>query len=213
MKDVIIVGEDPVTRQIIKRLLLETCPQGFNIIREDPVRGSEVKKLTPNYNALAADIPVILLADLDNNDCPPTEQAKWLNNRPKHPNFMFRFAVDESESWLLADRAGFAHYLGIEISNIPEPASLRPREPHNIEIRTAYKPSLFLMLELAARSPHTELRRQLTPLDKTSKSREYNLGLLPFIDSHWNVQNALDNSHSLQKMVRRLQEWCTQNIN
>ena len=78
MKDIIIVGEDPVTRQVIKKLLQETCPDGFSILREDPLRGSEVKKLTPNYNALAASVPVILLADLDNNNCPPAEQAAWL---------------------------------------------------------------------------------------------------------------------------------------
>ena len=213
MKDVIIVGEDPVTRQVIKKLLQETCPDGFSILREDPLRGSEVKKLTPNYNALAASVPVILLADLDNNNCPPAEQAAWLNNQPKHPNFMFRFAVDEAESWLLADRNGLADYLGIDATKIPEPSALRPREPHNFEIRPRYKTSLFLMRELAAISPKTELKRQLTPLDNTSKSSEYNLALLPFIDRYWNVKDALVNSYSLKKMVLRLQEWCAQNTN
>ena len=213
MKDVIIVGEDPVTRQVIKKLLQVTCPEGFNIIREDPVRGSEVKKLTPNYNALAASFPIILLADLDNNNCPPTEQAAWLNNQPKHPNFMFRFAVDEAESWLLADRPGFAAFLGIDVAQIPEPSPLRPREPHNLEIRTRYKTSLFMMRELASISSKAELKRQLTPLDHTSKSGEYNSALVPFIDQYWNVQTALANSYSLQKMVRRLQEWCTQPAN
>lgn len=213
MKDVIIVGEDPVTRQVIKKLLAETCPEGFNIVREDPVRGSEVKKLTPNYNALAASFQVILLADLDNNNCPPSEQAAWLNNQPKHPNFMFRFAVDEAESWLLADRPGFATFLGIDINNIPEPTPLRPREPHNLEIRLRYKTSLFMMRELAAISPKAELKRQLTPLDNTSKSSEYNSAILPFIDQHWNVHTAVQNSYSLKKMVQRLQEWCAQTAN
>lgn len=213
MKDVIIVGEDLVTRQVIKKLLQVTCPEGFNIIREDPVRGSEVKKLTPNYNALAASFPIILLADLDNNNCPPTEQAAWLNNQPKHPHFIFRFAVDEAESWLLADRQGFAAFLGIDVTQIPEPSPLRPREPYNLEIRPPYKTSLFMMRELASISPKAELKRQLTPLDRTSKSSEYNLAMLPFIDLHWNVQTAIENSYSLQKMVRRLQEWCTQPAN
>lgn len=213
MKDVIIVGEDPVTRQVIKKLLLEICPEGFNVVREDPVRGSEVKKLTPNYNALAASIPVILLADLDNNNCPPSEQANWLNNQPKHSNFMFRFAVDEAESWLLADRTGFAAFLGIDASLIPKPSPSRAREPQNLEIRPKYKTSLFMMRELASNSSKPELKRQLTPLDQTSKSSEYNSALLPFIDQHWNVQTAIANSYSLQKMVRRLKEWCAKSAN
>ena len=209
MRDVVIVGEDPVTRQVIKKLIHEICPNGLNIVREDPVRGSEVRRLAPNYNLLAATIPVILLADLDNN-CPPTEQADWLQNQPKHPNFMFRFAIDEAENWLLADRAGFAAFLGIDADLIPEPSALRPREPQNIEIRTRYKTSLFLMRELAAQSPNAELKRQLTPLDNTSKSSEYNSALLPFIDRHWDIHTALPNSRSLQKMVTRLQEWCAE---
>lgn len=208
MMDVVLVGEDPVTRAIAKRLMQETCPDGFNIVREDPVRGGEVRKLTPNYNALAAALPVILLADLDNAQCPVTEQALWLNNEAKHPHLLFRFAVDEAESWLLADRQGFAHFLGIGTERIPEPSPLRAREPHNLEIRPRCKTSLFLMLELAAHSPKHELKRQLTPLDKNSKSAEYNLALLPFIENQWNVANALNNSYSLQKMAQRLREWC-----
>jgi len=210
MKDVVIVGEDPVTREVIKKLLEVICPNGFNVIREDPVRGSEIKKLAPNYNLLAQSLPVILLADLDNNNCPPTEQAAWLNNQPKHPNLMFRFAIDEAESWLLADRPGFAAFLGIDMVHIPEPTASRSREPRNLEIRPRYKSSLFLMRELASISPKTELKRQLTPLDKTSKSAEYNSALLPFISLHWNVNTAKQNSYSLQKMVHRLEEWCTQ---
>ena len=126
---------------------------------------------------------------------------------------MFRFAVDEAESWLLADRPGFATFLGIDINNIPEPTPLRPREPHNLEIRLRYKTSLFMMRELAAISPKAELKRQLTPLDNTSKSSEYNSAILPFIDQHWNVHTAVQNSYSLKKMVQRLQEWCAQTAN
>lgn len=213
MQNVIIVGEDPVTRQIIKKLLLEICPLGIQILREDPVRGSQIRQLAPNYNRLSASIPVILLADLDQADCPLTEQAAWLLHQPRHANFMFRFAVDEAESWLLADRGGFAHFLGIDADLIPEASAQRPREPLNLEIRLRYKTSLFLMRELAAHSTKAELKRQLTPLDLRSKSGEYNTALLPFIDQHWDVQAAVQNSSSLQRMVRRLQEWCAQSVN
>jgi hypothetical protein len=207
MKDIIIVGEDQVTLQVIKRLLGEICPESFSIVREDPVRGSEVKKLTPKYNVLAESIPVILLADLDQEPCPVTAQAEWLNNIQKNPDFMFRFAIDEAESWLLADRPGFAAFLGISETRIPEPTPARTREPHNLEIRPPYKSSLFMMRELATFSPNQELKHQLTPLDLRSKSSEYNSALLPFISQFWNIQAAIQNSYSLQKMVRRLGEW------
>ncbi len=135
MVEVVIAGEDPATRAIIKRLMKDICPEGMLITREMPARGSQIKSMAPNFNKLAESFKVILLADLDQGHCPATEQAAWLNGEPRLPNFMFRFAVDEAESWLLADRKGFAGFLGVKTELIPEPTPANRKEPYNIEIR------------------------------------------------------------------------------
>ncbi len=207
--DVIIVSEDPVTTAIIKRLLNEICPEGISIIREDPARGGQIRQSAVKYNRLAQYHRIILLADLDR---PATERDAWLENDALHPNFMFRFAVDEAESWLLADREGFAQYLGVDTNLIPEPAALNRREPHNIEIRTPHKSSQFLMRELAVQATRTELKKQLLPRDRLSKGSEYNTALVPFVENNWNVRSAKENSYSLQTMYRRIEEWCAETV-
>lgn len=212
MMDVIIVGEDAVTKAIIKRLLHEICPHGINVIREDPARGGEIRNKTPNYNRLAQSTRVILLADLDNAHCPATEIQNWLSNSPKHPHFLFRFAVDEAESWLLADREGMARFLGISDDLIPMPSLQNNREPHNLEVRIPYKSSQFLMLELVPNSSKSEIKEMLTPKDRLSKGPEYNTALVPFIERDWNVGSARTNSHSLDRMMTRIQEWCDETL-
>lgn len=46
---VILVGEDMVTREIIRRLL-RFAEKDFVIDREEPVRGGQILELLPKYN-------------------------------------------------------------------------------------------------------------------------------------------------------------------
>lgn len=212
MIDVIIVGEDAVTRAVIRRLLNEICPEGIHVIREDPARGGEIRGKTPNYNRLAQFTRVIMLADLDTAQCPATEIRNWLGPEEKHPHFLLRFAVDEAESWLLADRTGLASYLGVSEALMPEPSPQNIRETHNVEIRPRVKSSLFLMMELVPHSSRTDIRRMLTPKDRFSKGPEYNSALVPFIENDWNVNEAGKNSYSLRRMMDRIREWCDESF-
>ncbi len=211
--EVIIVGEDAVTQSIIKRLIKEVCPDGMSILREDPARGGQIRSLAARYNVLAQSYRIILLADLDQAVCPFTEQQAWLGNQPRHPRFMFRFAVDEAESWLLADRTGFARFLGIQPELIPmaTPSNER-REPDNLEIRPPVKSSFFIMHQLATISNRREIREALVPLNRSSKGPQYNSTLVPFIENDWNIEAARQNSRSLNRMYGRLQEWCHETL-
>lgn len=206
--DVIIVGEDAVTQAIVKRLIKEICPDGIRIDRIDPARGGQIRSKVVNYNRLAAKERIVLLADLDQANCPVEEQQRWLNQVPKHPHFLFRFAIDEAESWLLADRNGLARFLQVNPELIPNPTAQNAREPHEIEVRTPYKSSLFLMWQLAANSADANLRVKLTPKSRGSKGPEYNTTLVPFIENLWDVRAALENSSSLRRMYDRLAQWC-----
>ncbi len=202
--EIIIVGEDQVTWEIIKRLL-DYSDRDFSNIIEEPVRGGEIKRKAPNYNLLG--LPVIILTDLDEYDCPSSLITDWFQGVELNPNFIFRVACDEAESWLMADKQGFSEFLEISEEQLPDIRHIDFRNSENIELSFPYKPSLYLMRELAQRSPDVELKRQLTPRRFAKKGPEYNSALIPFIQNHWNIDAAAQNSYSLRKAIARISEF------
>jgi hypothetical protein len=201
MIDIIVVGEDAVTREIARRLLHHSTT-AYNIIREEPVRGSQLKSLIPKYNSLG--LPVCVLTDLDDSDCPPSLIGEWFKGIPINPNLIFNVACDEAESWLMADKSGFSKFLGIKEESIPGLKKLDARNPVNVELKFSYKPSLYLMRELASKSVKKDILRRLTPRLGAKKGPEYNTVLLPFIRKHWDIDAAIRNSYSLGKAVKRI---------
>ena len=71
MIGVYIVGEDDVTRHVIYRILSYCGAGRFTVLMELPARGGEIKNKIPNFNQLAMKFPVILLTDLDADNCAP----------------------------------------------------------------------------------------------------------------------------------------------
>ncbi len=205
MTDIIVVGEDDVTREIIKRLL-QDYRKDFDAIREEPVRGGKIKRDVLKYNRL--NLPVIMLTDLDDYDCPPSLIKDWFHGESKNQNLVFRIACDEAEGWLMADKKGFAKFLKISEDLLPDLKSLDPRRnPQNKELAFRYKPSLFMMKELAQKSADKSLKEKLTPRTGAKKGPQYNSVLLPFITDQWNIEAAIENSYSLKKAVQRIHEF------
>ena len=55
--------------------------------------------------------------------------------------------------------------------------------------------------------PHSrikEFKDQMIPQNGAKKGKEYNSALTPFIENHWNIENACQNSDSLNRMVKRI---------
>lgn len=77
MTDIIVAGEDEVTREIIKRLLRDSA-NPFRIIREEPARGGDIEKKALKYNSLG--LPVVIFTDLDTHDCPPSLISEWFGD-------------------------------------------------------------------------------------------------------------------------------------
>ena len=76
MIGVYIVGEDDVTRHVIYRILSYCGAGRFTVLMELPARGGEIKNKIPNFNQLAMKFPVILLTDLDADNCAPELKRK-----------------------------------------------------------------------------------------------------------------------------------------
>ncbi len=79
----------------------------------------QIKKNLSAYNSAAQVTPWIVLTDLDNGTCAPTLIANWFSGIHRHQRCVFRVAVREIESWLMADRAAFARHLRIQINRVP----------------------------------------------------------------------------------------------
>lgn len=203
---VLIVGEDAVTRSILKRLFNIFKPDIEISPREEPVRGgSQIKKRINNYIKLAQNgISVAILIDAD-TECPPSIKSNWLGCIVPPNNFLFRIATDEAESWLLADRDNLSTYLKVGKKHIPL-ATVQGNE-QEISFSLSYKSSLYLMKDIAVHSKSLKIREQLTPRNLSKKGPEYNSALIPFIQTIWNPIKAQENSSSLKRAVDRIKEF------
>lgn len=198
-----IAGEDQVTQAIIERLISEYRPD-FTINIRWPVRGGQIQNLVPKLNLL--DTPTFLLTDLDSYNCPPELLKHWLEGKQKNPNLLFRVAKDEAETWLMADREGFSKWMETDIGLIPMPKIIDNRTGAR-EIIFPYKPSLYMMRDIAIYSKNRNLKEYLTPIGGAKKGPAYNSAILPFIKNEWNTENAAINSESLTRAIDRLKKF------
>lgn len=201
---VYISGEDEVTVEVIKRLL-KYCSSDFSVIKSVPARGGQIKSKIGKLNNLSKVKPVILLVDLDAENCAPSLKEKLFNGITKEKNFIFNIAVDEAEAWLLADREGMSSFLNVDLDDIP--ASHQTKQGGRsllVEMNISMKSSLVLTHQIALKSKSEEIRLTIGSQDTRCKGKEYNSTIVPFIQNQWNIDNALQNSDSLQRMVKRI---------
>ncbi|NSL86156.1 hypothetical protein ECE50_004905 [Chitinophaga sp. Mgbs1] len=181
-----IVGEDAVTRAIIKRLIKEYRPD-IHIGAELPIRGGEIKRQSLIFNKLNE--PVFILTDQDDAHCPPMMISAWFGTQIINKFMNFRIATTEAEVWLMADREGFAKWLRIDKNDIPKARPVNRRTGY-IELPFPIKPSLYLMKVLAAKSKNLDLMDQLMPKELARKGPAYNTALVPFIENKWTPEVA-----------------------
>jgi len=99
----------------------------------------------------------------------------------------------EIESWVLADRRGFAKFLGVPHGSLPEQPDAvgDPKE---------------LIVSLARKSNRKEIREDLIPsaggVRRTGAA--FNPQLIAFVENDWSLQDAVAASPSLRKTVDRL---------
>ena len=146
-----------------------------------------------NFNQAAQFTPFFVLTDQDRG-CPPEKISRWLKQKPSR-YFIFRIAVMEIESWVMAHREAFAEFMGISSDCVPKKTD-ELEDP---------KRSL---LTLAARSRSSRLRADLIPAPGSTAAvgPDYNNRLSGFIRTDWNVFEAEKNSESLRRAVVRIRE-------
>lgn len=154
-----------------------------------------IKNKILGFNRSAEGIPFIILTDLDTSPCAPYLVKKWLPHG-NHKNLLLRVAVTEVESWILADRVNFSRFLKLDISSFPSNTDhLKKPKEH--------------LISLARKSPVTELRKGLVPVENGTAlvGPDYSGVLIRFISKHWSPEAARKLSPSLDRAISAIRSY------
>jgi len=191
MKQILVVGEDPLTCALGEQLVTELLPSWIMPLAAINKKG--VTKLIPEFPRFIEQAkfqPVLCIADTDGK-CVKELLAKWLPKTLPH-NFCLRLAVAEAESWLIADRKSMADYFGIpekHVSKTPDEESDPKRH----------------LLNLVRKSKNRDLRLEMvSQTDQSKQGTGYNPRLRHFVKVYWSAQRAAENSPSLARALLRI---------
>ncbi len=150
MKDIYFYSyvEDAPSAEVVRRLVevgnrINTnshiiLEEGFPVIKSGYVAIKEMCNVF--VNMARAGIHTMVLVDLDDTDSPCTLIHEWFSLLEKEgaslpPECLFRIAVREVESWILADRKNWAEFIGIAASNFSStPDLLDDPQRHIFEV-------------------------------------------------------------------------------
>jgi hypothetical protein len=192
----ILAIEDAISDAVVRRLL-RTYQSGLMVFATIGQKGNAyLRAKARDLNRTAAKIPVFLVTDLDTpNDCPPSLVTRWLGAAPEE-KMLFRVAVMEIESWVVADRSGASALLGVPEHRIPEntDAIAQPKE---------------FIVNLARNSRFRRIRDELVPREGSTAAvgPAFNSRIVEFVESTWQPHRAAIASQSLARCIRRLEQF------
>lgn len=190
-----IATEDALSEAVAESLLLQAGvtdihsrirKEGFGYLRS---RITELNRMAEKV------MPVLLVADLDQKHCPPEMIADWLHS-PCSTSLLFRIAVRETESWVLADRTAFARFACVS-------TAILPTAPDELTDPKAE------LLKLIRKSSNRELKQDILPSRGSTSpiGLGYNSRLCRFVRSDWISDRAANHSPSLMRALSRVQEF------
>jgi hypothetical protein len=189
---VIVAVEDELSGAVMSRLIsFSGC--NFTINRVFNAHGNvRLKNAMTKFRAASRVLPHIVLTDLDRCPCPPELIDNW-NANQLPPQLLFRIAVREVEAWLMADRAGIAEFLHIDVSKVP----------HAPEAEEDPKRTL---INLARKSRKRRLSQEIVPeAGSTAKiGTLYNTHFVNFVNSRWDIGQARLCAPSLDRTLSRI---------
>lgn len=190
--------EDDLSLEIIIRILesqgVISSNKRFSVGSLFHGRGfGYLKRNISGFNKASKGMPYLILTDLDYKECAPIMIQEWLAET-KNPNLIFRVAVREVESWVLADRPGFAKFLGVSAKKVTA-------KPDDLPDPKAY------LIDLARESRKRAIREDIVPkIGSTAKQGPaYNECLTSFVQEKWDPSNARRSSPSLERTIKAIE--------
>lgn len=190
-----LVVEDSLSESICRRLLASSSLQVGHVYGKEGV--GYIKTRLRAFNNAAKGSRYLIVADLDRFGCVAELWQKWAPGVQRHPNLLFRVAVCEIESWLLADTSNLCRFFGLQ----------QRQQIYNSDQVNDPKREL---LELAIRSPKKLLRDAVTYRDQHGtllQGPDYNGTLHRFVQNQWNLKNAARASDSLTRALNALRRF------
>ncbi|MBU0483632.1 MAG: DUF4276 family protein [Proteobacteria bacterium] len=190
-----VATEDALSESVVDCLVMKVNHDFLISVRLGRRGNSYLRAKLPELIKLARNIPVLLLTDLDMIECPSTLISNWSGGNELPNDLLFRVAVREIESWLLADRNGFSDFFDVPLSQLPP-------NPENIDDPKQ------LLLKLVRRYSNREIKAAILP-ERGVRSKigfGYNQMLGRFVEEQWSIDRAMTNSESLAKAYQRLNE-------
>lgn len=193
MISIALATEDELSEEVGLRLAEEV---GLTV-HERLRRGGSgyLKSRVINFCRMAEHIPVLMLTDLDQVPCAPALISDWFGQKAKPPGFLFRVAVREIESWLLADHVAMSRFLGPRVSVLPDHPD-RLNDP---------KQALLLLARNADREVRADLVSEKGSI--ASQGLGYNARLCTLVRQRWSPILAAERSPSLARTRLRLREF------
>jgi len=197
---VTLVVEDLLSEAVARVLLQQMSSQGcdYQVARCLGKKGvNPILKAIDGFHKASQGSCFFILTDQDRpEDCPSRVFAERIKG-PKHPNFIWRFAVMEVESWVMAHADEFLKFLVVHSS------SGRMQMLSNTD--AIPDPKQFLV-SLARKSRSTRITEALVP-KKGSTSKvgpDYNETLSEFVSKIWKADIASGHSQSLRRAINHL---------
>lgn len=196
-------GEDQVTKLIAKQLIRYAAQlEGLDDItlddanpRDYGTRALEKLKLIIQLSVAA---PVVCVFDSD-GDCVVELLKKYAGNW-KNQHLAINIAIDEGETWLMADRRNFSDYFGLKLSLIPD----KKENSQELSESIPYKTILYFLQQLVPHSRKKKVLKNLTCERPGKKPPTYNALWAEFIEKYWDIAIASNNSDSLLRAITRV---------
>jgi hypothetical protein len=141
-------------------------------------------------------IYLFILTDLDTAECACSLIRSWFSI-PKNddvvlpPQCIFRVAVREVESWIIADHEAWASFIGIPATNFStQPDQLEDPKRH--------------LLNVIRRKGRKKIHREMLPQGAAQIGPRYNEILCNFVESSWEPERAAKRSPSLERALQSL---------
>jgi hypothetical protein len=189
----IVVVEDALSEVVIRKIVELTRPD-LPIFQVMGRKGhGYIRTRIRELNRTAMSVPVFVVIDLDRPEPCAADLIRTFLPIPFAPRLLFRVAVMEIESWVMADREALAQFLDVSVRHLPE-------TPDEIADPKAE------IVSLARRSGSRQLRDDLVPNagDTRRVGPAYNARLIEFVENAWRLDVARTVSPSLNKAVERL---------
>jgi len=193
MKRIGIATEDILSEAVVEKVISELLSDFYITIKLRKEGFGYLKSNIKKFNQIAAQYPMVVVTDLDHIKCPVELISNWITF-PKNPKLIFRVAVRETESWLLADTEAICSFL--EIS-----PSLCPPSPDDLS-----DPKQKL-LNLVRKSTVKAIKHDILPSPKGTTSPVglgYNRRMLEFVEEYWDFSRASNKSESLRRMLHEM---------